>query len=78
MSYEQTCNICEINKPIDKYRKYNNSEISYSKICKNCLNEKDKIRKKNLRQKKIETFTAKCEKCNEDKLLKDFAKLKKF
>ena len=38
----------------------------------------DKIRKKNLRQKKAETFLAKCEKCNEDKALKDFAKLKKF
>jgi hypothetical protein len=42
------------------------------------MNEMDKIRKKNLRQKKAETFLAKCEKCNEDKALKDFAKLKKF
>jgi hypothetical protein len=38
----------------------------------------DKIRKKNIRQKKAEIYLAKCEKCNEEKVLKDFAKLKKF
>lgn len=70
------CDKCTQNKPIDKYRKY--CENSYSKTCKKCLNEMDKIRKKNQRQKKSETFLAKCEKCNEEKVLKDFAKLKKF
>jgi len=78
MSYEQKCNICEINKTVDKFRKYTKNENSYSKICKKCLNEQNKIRRKNLRQKKLETFIAKCEKCNEDKLLKEFSKLKKF
>jgi hypothetical protein len=38
----------------------------------------DKIRKKNLRQKKAETFLAKCEKCDQEKVLKDFSKLKKY
>ena len=70
------CDKCTENKPIDKYRKYCNN--SYSKTCKKCLNELDKLRKKNKRQKKAETFLIKCEKCNEEKVLKDFAKLKKF
>jgi hypothetical protein len=70
------CDKCIQTKPIDKYRKY--CENSYSKTCKKCLNEMDKIRKKNQRQKKAETFLAKCEKCDEEKVLKDFAKLKKF
>jgi len=70
------CGKCNQSKPIDRYRKYN--ENSYSKTCKNCLNEMDKIRKKNVRRKKAETYLAKCEKCNEEKVLKDFAKLKKF
>ena len=70
------CEKCIQTKPIDKYRKYCNN--SYSKTCKKCLNEMDKIRKKNLRQKKAETFLVKCEKCNQEKVLKDFAKLKKF
>jgi hypothetical protein len=73
---ERQCDECKINKSIDKYRKSTNN--SYSKTCKKCLNEKDKIRKKNLRQKKNETFMAKCEKCNQEKVLRDFAKLKKF
>ena len=70
------CDKCAQTKPIDKYRK--RSENLYAKTCKKCMNEMDKIRKKNLRQKKAETFLAKCEKCNEEKVLKDFAKLKKF
>jgi len=70
------CEKCTQTKPIDKYRK--RSENSYAKTCKKCMNEMDKIRKKNLRQKKAETFLVKCEKCNEEKVLKDFAKLKKF
>jgi hypothetical protein len=72
----KTCDKCIEPKPIDKYRKY--CENSYSKTCKKCLNEMDKIRKKNQRQKKVETFLAKCEKCNEEKILQDFTKLKKF
>ena len=70
------CDKCETPKPTDKYRKY--CEESYSKTCKKCLNEKDKIRKKNQRQKKLESFVAKCEKCEQEKVLNDFAKLKKF
>ena len=72
----KTCDKCIQIKPIDKYRKY--CENSYSKTCKKCLNEMDKIRKKNQRQKKAENFLANCEKCNEEKVLKDFKKLKKF
>jgi len=73
---DKPCEKCKINKPIDKYRKYH--ENSYSITCKKCLNELDKLRKKNLRQKKMETFLAKCEKCQEEKALNNFVKLKKF
>jgi hypothetical protein len=62
-------------KILDNYRNYNGK--SFSKTCKKCLNEMDKLRKKNLRQKKSETFLAICEKCNEQKPLRDFSKLKK-
>ena len=71
------CNKCEIVKPIELYRKYTDKENYYSKICKSCLNEMDKIRKKNLRKARLESFVQ-CEMCNEEKALKDFAKLKKF
>jgi len=70
--------MCEIIKPLDKYRKYTDKENHYSKTCKKCLNEKDKLRKKNLRKQKSETFMVTCEKCNEEKALKEFAKLKKY
>ena len=70
------CNKCEIEHPINNYRKYD--ETSIGKTCKKCLNELDKTRKKNLRQKRSETIFAKCEKCQEEKALKCFAKLKKF
>jgi hypothetical protein len=76
MSYEicnKLCNKCEINYLINNYR-----ETQNGKTCKMCLNELDKTRKKNLRQKKAETTFAKCEKCQEEKALKCFAKLKKF
>ena len=75
---ERNCDECEIIKMINKYRKYTDRENSYSKTCKKCLNEKDKIRKKKLRQNRIETFMVKCERCKEEKALKDFTKLKKF
>jgi hypothetical protein len=73
---QKICDKCEKIQPIDKYRKY--CEDNYSKTCKKCLNEMDKIRKKIRRQKKAETFLANCEKCNQEKSLKDFSKLKKF
>jgi len=70
------CDKCEINFTVNNYRKY--SENKFGKTCKKCLNELDKTRKKNLRQKKSETVFVKCEKCQEEKALKHFAKLKKF
>ena len=57
---EKICDKCEVNYPISSYRKYN--ETSIGKTCKKCLNELDKIRKKNLRQKRSETIFVKCEK----------------
>ena len=75
---EKECGKCKIIKPIDKYRKYTDKIDTFSITCKSCLNENDKIRKKNLRQKRLETFMVKCEKCNEEKALKYFSKLKKF
>ena len=68
---EKKCSKCETNKPIEKFRKYCEKN-SYGATCKSCLNEMDKIRKKNTRQKKYETQLVKCEKCNEEKLLKHF------
>lgn len=75
---EKECHECKIIKPLKKYRKYTKRENSYARKCKACLNETDKQRKKNLRKTKSETTMAKCEKCNEEKPLKDFTKLKKF
>jgi hypothetical protein len=73
---EIVCDKCELNFSINNYRKY--SENKFGKTCKKCLNELDKTRKKNLRQKRSETIFVKCEKCQEEKALKNFAKLKKF
>ena len=73
---EKTCNMCQSIITLNNYRKYN--ENSYSKTCKKCLNELDRIRKINRRKKRAETFMINCEKCNNKKPLKDFAKLKKF
>jgi hypothetical protein len=70
------CNKCDLSYSIDNYRKY--SEDKFGKTCKKCLNELDKTRKKNLRQQKAENTNAKCEKCQEEKAFKCFAKLKKF
>jgi hypothetical protein len=75
---KKQCGMCEIIKPINNFRKYTDRVDAFSKTCKSCLNENDKIRKKNLRQKRLETFMVKCEKCEEKKTLKNFAKLKKF
>jgi len=73
---DRQCIKCELNKCIDKFRQYN--DISYSSTCKKCLNDMDKLRKTNLRKKKAENCLANCEKCNEEKALKEFSKLKKF
>jgi len=70
------CVKCETIKCLDKFRQYNNG--SQSSTCKKCLNELDKIRKKNLRKKKLENSLATCEKCNTEKALRYFTKLKKF
>ena len=72
------CDKCNCIKTIDKYRKYTDKENSYSITCKKCLNELDKKRKINKRKQKLENSIYKCEKCNEDKSLIHFAKLKKF
>ena len=76
VSDTQICIKCEISYPSSCYRKYNETQIG--RTCKKCLNELDKLRKKNLRQKKVETTFVNCEKCQEEKALKYFAKLKKF
>ena len=73
---DMICDKCELSFPVNNYRKY--SENKFGKTCKKCLNELDKTRKKNLRQKRSETVFIKCEKCQEEKALKNFAKLKKF
>lgn len=72
---QKTCDQCNQIKTLDNDRKYN--EVSFSKICKKCLNEIDKLRKITQRQKKAETFLAICELCNEQKNLREFSKLKK-
>lgn len=70
------CVKCFTDKPIEKYRKYS-ERMTYSNTCKSCLNEMDKLRKINARRTKAETLV-RCEKCNEEKKLKEFAKLKKY
>lgn len=72
----RSCAKCGVNKSANMFRKYNAG--NYSNTCKKCLNEMDKQRKKDIRQKRQETFLAKCEKCGCEKVLKEFAKLKKF
>jgi hypothetical protein len=76
MKQTKICKDCNIEKPLNSYRKYN--ETKHSPTCKSFLNEKDKIRKIKERQIKSETILAKCEKCDEDKPLKEFFKLKKY
>jgi hypothetical protein len=67
---------CNVETKLNSHKKYNESR--YSSTCKLFLNENDKIRKINSRRIKTETILAKCEKCDEEKPLKDFAKLKKY
>ncbi len=71
------CSKCGINKTINNFRIYHNNN-RYSSTCKSCANEMDKIRKINAKKYKAENTLAKCEKCNLDKVLKEFVKLKKF
>jgi len=70
------CGKCKMENSLDNYRQY--SDGKFSNACKSCLNEMDKIRKKNVRKNKLENTVAKCEKCQEEKALKYFAKLKKY
>jgi hypothetical protein len=72
----EKCNSITETSEISSFRKHNNNK--FSSTCKKCLNEKDKINKKNTRIKKLETTLVKCEKCNTSKVLSEFAKLKKF
>ena len=72
---DKQCVKCETKKCIDKFRQYPNN--SYSTTCKKCLNEMDKLRKKNQRQKRLNNCVTICEKCNTEKKLYNFAKLKK-
>ncbi len=76
MEQTKTYKVCNVEKQLNFYRKYNKTR--YSPTCKSCLNESDKMRKINSRRIKSETILAKCEKCDEDKPLKEFAKLKKY
>jgi hypothetical protein len=70
------CEKCDLIKELSLFRKYNEMRFSYT--CKKCLNEMDKLRKKKARKKYLETTLVVCEKCNNEKKLNDFAKLKKF
>lgn len=69
------CVKCNKEKNIEQFRKY--SDNKYSSTCKSCLNELDKLRKKNLRKINSETLIYKCEICNTEKALFQFSKLKK-
>ena len=70
------CDKCEISYSLNKYRRYN--ENKFSNTCKGCLNEMDKTRKKIARENRANNTLVKCEKCNEEKSLKNFTKLKKY
>ena len=70
------CDKCEISYSLNKYRRYD--ENKFSNTCKGCLNEMDKSRKKIARLNRANNTLVKCEKCNEEKSLKNFTKLKKY
>ena len=70
------CDKCEISYSLNKYRRYD--ENKFSNTCKGCLNEMDKTRKKIARLNRANNIFVKCEKCNEEKSLKNFTKLKKY
>ena len=69
------CDKCEISYSLNNYRRYD--ENTFGNTCKCCLNEMDKTRKKIARENKANNTLVKCEKCNEEKSLKNFTKLKK-
>jgi hypothetical protein len=73
------CRRCGITKPMNEFRKYSreNPNLVYTSTCRPCLNEDDKLRKINAREKKHTTTLTTCEMCHEDKPLCNFAKLKK-
>ena len=73
---EPICKYCNINNSFNYHGECD--ETIYSQICKHCLNKHNKIKKNNNRQIKSENILAKCEKCYEEKPLKNFAKLKKY
>lgn len=73
---EKTCVKCKYTKPIENYKLYDNN--SYSSTCKKCLNEMDKLRKRQARRYKNENILTKCEKCETNKPLNCFAKPKKY
>jgi len=70
------CDKCKISYTFDNYRQYNDNIFGIT--CKSCLNEMDKMRKKKNRESKANNTFIKCEKCQEEKALKNFAKLKKY
>lgn len=76
MSSNKTCEKCHEDKSLSLFRRYDTTKCSNT--CKSCLNKEDKLRKKNARKKHQETTMVTCEKCNVEKALKYFAKLKKF
>jgi hypothetical protein len=71
---QRICNKCKTECKISAFRKYSNG--GYSSVCKKCLNEMDKLRKKELRKKRLETTYFQCNICKTSKKLKEFAKLK--
>jgi len=73
-SNKRECSKCNILQTLHCFREYDNH--TYSTTCKKCLNEMDKWRKQNMRNEKANSMVT-CEKCHNDKPLKQFAKLKK-
>jgi len=70
------CNKCKISYSLNNYRRYDQNK--FGNTCKGCLNEMDKTRKKIARENRANNTLVKCEKCNEEKTLKNFTKLKKY
>jgi hypothetical protein len=73
---EKQCNKCHKKYLFSNFKKYSNG--IYSATCKKCLNEMDKLKMKQKRKNRIETVFCVCCTCNKEKLLKNFAKSKKF
>lgn len=58
--------------------KCNIMQTDTRKQCKRCDNEYDKQQKKAKRQRQMEKIVAKCNRCNQEKPLREFAKMKKY